>query len=106
MLTTLQSYQSPTRLVQGLGAIRELGREAERLGVKRPLVVTDRGIAAAGLLETALQRMIQEVPHDPRARFAGIAPRAAAPNGSFTSAPLPIASIASPCSSGGSLKRC
>ena len=55
MLTTLQSYQSPTRLVQGLGAIRELGREAERLGVKRPLVVTDRGIAAAGLLETALQ---------------------------------------------------
>ena len=55
MLTTLQSYQSPTRLVQGLGAIRELGREAERLGVKRPLVVTDRGIAAAGLLDEALQ---------------------------------------------------
>src|SRR5438445_12906564 len=55
MLTTLQSYQSPTGLVQGLGAIRELGREAETLGVKRPLVVTDRGIAAVGLLVPALQ---------------------------------------------------
>ena len=38
--TTLRTYQSPTRLVQGLGAIGELGREAEALGVRRPLVVS------------------------------------------------------------------
>jgi len=50
----LRSYQSPTRLVQGPGAIGELGREAQALGVRRPLVVTDRGIAAAGLLDEAL----------------------------------------------------
>jgi choline dehydrogenase len=54
-MNTLRSYQTPTKLVQGLGAIRELGREAEALGVRRPLVVTDPGIASAGLLETALE---------------------------------------------------
>ena len=53
-MTKLRSYQSPTRLVQGPGAIGELGREAQALGVRRPLVVTDRGIAAAGVLDEAL----------------------------------------------------
>jgi alcohol dehydrogenase class IV len=33
------------------GAIRLLGAECKRLGITRPLVVTDRGIRAAGLLE-------------------------------------------------------
>src|SRR5438105_1079332 len=51
--TTLHSYQSPTRLVQGLGGVGELGRGAEALGVRRPLVVTDRGVASAGLLDRA-----------------------------------------------------
>ncbi|TMC50838.1 MAG: iron-containing alcohol dehydrogenase [Chloroflexi bacterium] len=51
---TLRTYQSPTRLVQRLGAIQELGREASELGMRRPLLVTDPGVKAAGLLETAL----------------------------------------------------
>src|ERR1700737_103760 len=50
---TLRTYQSPTRLVQRLGAIRELGNEATSLGVRRPLLVTDPGVKAAGLLDTA-----------------------------------------------------
>jgi len=51
---TLRTYQSPTRLVQRLGAIQELGREATQLGMRRPLLVTDAGVKAAGLLDTAL----------------------------------------------------
>ena len=30
------------------GAIRMLGAELQRLGIQRPLIVTDRGIRAAG----------------------------------------------------------
>src|SRR5216684_1627127 len=40
---TLRTYQSPTRLVQRLGAIKELG--------------TDAGVKAAGLLDTALEAL-------------------------------------------------
>src|SRR5258707_5139269 len=52
---TLRTYQSPTRLVQRLGAIRELGSEAGLLGIRRPLLVTDPGVKEAGLLDTALE---------------------------------------------------
>jgi choline dehydrogenase len=54
---TLRTYQSPTRLVQRLGAIQELGAEAGQLGVRRPLLVTDAGVKAAGLLDTALEAL-------------------------------------------------
>src|SRR5690242_13251146 len=54
---TLRTYQSPTRLVQRLGAIQELGREASQLGIRRPLLVTDAGVKAAGLLDTALESL-------------------------------------------------
>jgi choline dehydrogenase len=54
---TLRTYQSPTRLVQRLGAIRELGSEAGSLGIRRPLLVTDPGVKAAGLLDTALEAL-------------------------------------------------
>jgi choline dehydrogenase len=54
---TLRTYQSPTRLVQRLGAIRELGNEAVALGIRRPLLVTDPGVKAAGLLDTALEAL-------------------------------------------------
>src|SRR6266568_4723886 len=54
---TLRTYQSPTRLVQRLGAIRDLGGEAALLGMRRPLLVTDPGVKAAGLLDTALEAL-------------------------------------------------
>ncbi|HVS50284.1 MAG TPA: iron-containing alcohol dehydrogenase, partial [Candidatus Dormibacteraeota bacterium] len=54
---TLRTYQSPTRLVQRLGAIKELGIEAGLLGMRRPLLVTDAGVKAAGLLDTALEAL-------------------------------------------------
>jgi alcohol dehydrogenase class IV len=40
----------PTRIVFGKGALREVPNHLARLGVKRPLVVTDRGLVASGLL--------------------------------------------------------
>src|SRR4029077_16240092 len=52
---TLRTYRSPPRLVQRLGAIRELGNEAGLLGMRRPLLVTDPGVKAAGLLAPAIE---------------------------------------------------
>src|SRR5690242_14046027 len=54
---TLRTHQSPPRLVQRLGAVQELGREASLLGMRRPLLVTDAGVKAAGLLEVALEAL-------------------------------------------------
>src|SRR6266702_4419244 len=54
---TLRTYQSPTRLVQRLGAIRELGNEASLLGIRCLLLVTDPGVKAADLLDTALEAL-------------------------------------------------
>lgn len=52
---TLRAYQSPTRMAHGVGALAALGEETRALGVTRPLLVTDAGIVAAGLLEEALR---------------------------------------------------
>jgi choline dehydrogenase len=43
--------------VQRLGAIQELGGEAGQLGMRRPLLVTDAGVKAAGLLDVALESL-------------------------------------------------
>jgi choline dehydrogenase len=51
----IRSYESPTRVVHGIGAIGGLGEEAAALGMSRPLVVTDRGIAGAGILDEAVE---------------------------------------------------
>jgi choline dehydrogenase len=53
-LDVIRSYESPTRVVHGVGAIGSLGQEARRLGITRPLVVTDGGIGAAGILDDAV----------------------------------------------------
>ena len=39
------------------GAIRLLRQECERVGIKRPLVVTDPGVKAAGILQKALDAL-------------------------------------------------
>ena len=43
-----------THIEFNFGAIADLGAEIERLGLKRPLLVTDKGIAAAGILQRVL----------------------------------------------------
>ncbi len=47
-------FSFPTRIVFGPGAVRELGNEARRLGIERPLVVTDRGVVQCGIAERML----------------------------------------------------
>jgi choline dehydrogenase len=51
---TVRSVEVPTRIVHGLGALGRLAELTAELGVARPLLVTDRGVEAAGLLERAL----------------------------------------------------
>ena len=41
-------------MVHGRGAVARLGEVCRELGVRRPLLVTDKGVAAAGLVEPAL----------------------------------------------------
>ena len=40
----------PTRIVHGRGATNEIPAELQRAGASKVLIVTDRGIVAAGLL--------------------------------------------------------
>jgi alcohol dehydrogenase class IV len=49
----------PTRIVLGPGALARLPAELARLGVSRPLVVTDAGVVQAGLAER-LHRVLAE----------------------------------------------
>ncbi|MFK7987658.1 MAG: iron-containing alcohol dehydrogenase [Sandaracinaceae bacterium] len=48
-MTTVWSF--PTRVVFGEGTASETGSEARRLGAKSALIVTDRGVADAGLAD-------------------------------------------------------
>ena len=52
---TVRTVEVPTRMVHGPGAISRLGEIVEELGMRRPLLVTDGGVVAAGLAEKALE---------------------------------------------------
>ena len=52
-MTTVRSFEIPTVMKHGAGAIKTLADEARALGMKRPLLVTDGGIVRAGLIERA-----------------------------------------------------
>jgi choline dehydrogenase len=54
---TVRSVEVPTRIVHGLGALGRLGELAAELGISRPLLVTDRGVEAAGLTGPALEQL-------------------------------------------------
>lgn len=49
----VRSFQVPTIMKHGIGAIQTLAEEARALGMRRPFVVTDPGIVKAGLLPRA-----------------------------------------------------
>lgn len=52
-MPAIRSFEIPTVMKHGPGAIASLGEEARSLGMKRPLLVTDPGIVRAGLLPRA-----------------------------------------------------
>jgi choline dehydrogenase len=57
----VRTLELPTRLVHGAGAIARLGELCAAYGVRRPLVVTDAGVVAAGLAARALERLSDPV---------------------------------------------
>lgn len=61
---TVRTVEVPTRLVHGPGALARLGEALGGLGVLRPLLVTDPGVAAAGLVERALEHLGDAVVFD------------------------------------------
>ncbi len=56
----LYQYNFPTRIQFGAGAIRELGGALEQAGVKRPLIVTDRGLAPLSPVTETRERLQRE----------------------------------------------
>ena len=51
---TIRTVEVPTRLVHGPGALARLDEIVQEMGVTRPLLVTDQGVAAIGLADRAL----------------------------------------------------
>jgi choline dehydrogenase len=60
----IRSVEVPARIVHGPGSVARLGELAAELGIKRPLLVTDRGVAAAGLADAALSQLDDPVVFD------------------------------------------
>ena len=54
---TVRAVSVPTRLVHGPGAVASLAAEVAALGMARPMLVTDPGVAAAGLVERVLPQL-------------------------------------------------
>lgn len=46
-----------TQIQFEFGAIALLGQQCERVGIRRPLIVTDRGVKAAGIVDTVLDAL-------------------------------------------------
>ena len=54
---TVRTVEVPTRMVHGTGAISSLGELVRELGVKRPFLLTDRGVVSGGLADRALESL-------------------------------------------------
>ncbi len=53
----VRAVEVPTRLVHGPGALARLSEVVAGLGVTRPLLVSDPGVASAGLVDRALEHL-------------------------------------------------
>jgi choline dehydrogenase len=53
----IRSFETPTVMKHGFGAIRSLGAEAAALGLARPMIVTDAGVERAGILAQATRSL-------------------------------------------------
>ncbi|MVW72543.1 iron-containing alcohol dehydrogenase [Bordetella sp. 15P40C-2] len=51
-----------TQIQFDFGAVRLLKSECERVGIRRPLIVTDKGVRAAGIIDTVLEALAGAVP--------------------------------------------
>jgi alcohol dehydrogenase class IV len=53
----IQTFEGVERLLSGRGCLDRLGDEVGRLGGRRSLIISDPGVAAAGLVEQALEAL-------------------------------------------------
>ena len=51
------SFYLPTKLVHGVNSVRETGKEFKNLGATKALVVTDKGVKNAGLVEGVIDSL-------------------------------------------------
>ncbi|MFH1015783.1 MAG: iron-containing alcohol dehydrogenase [Chloroflexota bacterium] len=51
MMTKMNNYFSPNKIVFGNGAVSQVGKEAGKFGAKKALIVTDKGVLKAGNLK-------------------------------------------------------
>jgi choline dehydrogenase len=63
-IATIRTVEVPTRIVHGDGAIARVGDLVAELGVTRPLLVTDKGVVAAGLADATLAHLENAVLFD------------------------------------------
>ncbi len=61
---TVRTVEVPTRMVHGPGSIGRVGEIVKELGVRRPLLVTDGGVVAAGLAQRAVEHLTDAVVFD------------------------------------------
>ena len=47
-------FHFPVKIISGEGCLSSLATEVNRLGVQRPLIVTDPGIVAAGIVDKVI----------------------------------------------------
>lgn len=66
------NWSYPTRILFGAGRVEEIGQACAEAGIRRPLLVTDRGLAALPLTAAMLDRM--EAQGLGRALFAEVDP--------------------------------
>ena len=50
-------FQAPTKLIYGPGTVERIGPEIGALAIRKVLVCTDKGVAAAGILERVLESL-------------------------------------------------
>jgi alcohol dehydrogenase class IV len=51
MFLGVYTFQCPKRIIFGNGAVNQYGVEVKRLNAQYPLIVTDKGVASAGLID-------------------------------------------------------
>ena len=56
----LGAFFSPNKIIFGVGAAKQVGAEAKSLGGKKVLIVTDQGVAKAGLVEIIKESLWSE----------------------------------------------
>jgi alcohol dehydrogenase len=60
-IQSIFSFELPTKIVFGTGCISHLRPELRALGSKRPLIVTDKGIVEAGIIEKVLAELKSDI---------------------------------------------